>query len=845
LAVRSSVGPAGNNEEAIVVERKTPWSYLTEQDLGMDREAIKRSLAMHVEYTQGKDQYSVTKLDFFQSLARATRDRMVDRWNKTTQRNRDPGIKRVYYLSLEFLMGRLLRDGLMNLDLLDATREALADLGLEQEEILDAEWDAALGNGGLGRLAACFLDSMATLGIPAMGCGIRYEYGIFKQSIVDGAQVEGPDNWLRYGSPWEMPFPERLYPVRFYGRVGTRQDEQGRTRYEWVDTEVVMAMAHDVPVPGFRNGTVNTLRLWAAKASREFDFHNFNRGDYLQAVYEKNATENISRVLYPNDQVSQGRELRLKQEHFFVSATLQDAVRRHVRVHKTLANLHEKAVFQLNDTHPALAVPELMRLLLDQHGLGWDEAWAIASRCFAYTNHTVLPEALEQWPVALLEHVLPRHLQILYEINERLLAQVRARWPGDEERVRRMSLVGEGAERRMRMAHVAIAGSFSVNGVSELHSKLLREKLFRDFAELWPERFNNKTNGVTPRRWLLGCNAPLAQLITSRIGDGWITDLDQLRRLEAFAEDAGFRAAWREAKRQNKLRLCRRLARDPRVEVDPTSMFDVQVKRLHEYKRQLLNVLEVYAQVLDCQRGRPCDRTPRTVLFGGKAAPGYDMAKRIIRLIHAVGDAAARDPEISRFLRVVFIPNYGVSLAELIMPAADLSEQISTAGMEASGTGNMKFSLNGALTIGTLDGANVEIREAVGAENFFLFGLDEPGVAALKARGYDPRVPYEADVSLREALDSIAAGELSPDEPGRFRPVVDALLQHGDPYLLLADFADYRACRRRVAAAWRDPEAWTRMAILNVARMGRFSSDATIERYARDIWGVPVRRGGS
>ncbi|MBI5499516.1 MAG: glycogen/starch/alpha-glucan phosphorylase [Deltaproteobacteria bacterium] len=810
----------------------------------MDREAIKQSLASHVEYTQGKDQYSVSRLDFLQSLSRAVRDRLMDRWNKTTQRNRRPEVKRVYYLSLEFLMGRLLRDGLVNLGLLGETRAALEEMGLDLDDVLESEWDAALGNGGLGRLAACFLDSMATLGIPAMGCGIRYEYGVFRQSIVDGAQVEGPDNWLRYGNPWEMPFPERLFPVRFHGRVQPRRDERGRTVFDWVDTQVVMAMAYDVPVPGFRNGVVNTLRLWSAKASREFDFHNFNRGDYIEAVHEKNATENISRVLYPNDQVSQGRELRLKQEHFFVSATLQDALRRHIVQHKTLANLHEKAVFQLNDTHPALAVPELMRLLVDERGMGWDESWAIASRCFAYTNHTVLPEALEQWPVSLLEHVLPRHLQILYEINERLLGEVRRRWPGDEERVRRMSLVAEGPERRVRMANVAIAGSFSVNGVSALHSKLVREQLFPDFADLWPQKFNNKTNGITPRRWLLGCNPALSRLISSRIGDGWITDLEQLRRLAPLAEEAAFRNAWREAKRQNKLRLCRRLARDPGVEVDPASMFDVQVKRLHEYKRQLLNILEVYAQLLDLRRGRPCDRTPRTVLFGGKAAPGYEMAKRIIRLIGAVARAVNGDPEASRFLRVVFVPNYGVSLAELLMPAADLSEQISTAGTEASGTGNMKFALNGALTIGTLDGANVEIRDAVGPENFFLFGLDEPGVREVRARGYDPWTYANADVSLREALESIAGGELSPEEPGRFRPIVDSLLRGGDTYLLLADFASYRECRREVAKVWADPERWTRMSILNAARMGRFSSDVTIANYAREIWGVEVQRGG-
>jgi starch phosphorylase len=820
--------------------RTGPWAFLTERDHGMDVDEIRKSFADHVEHTQCKDEFSVTPLDFFQSLARATRDRMIDRWNRTQQEYYRRDAKRVYYLSLEFLLGRLLRDGLLNLGMHEAAREALAAVQIDLEEVIETEWDAGLGNGGLGRLAACFLDSMATLGLPAMGCGIRYEYGIFKQVLRNGEQVESPDNWLRYGNPWEIPRPESLYPVRFYGQVAPRTLEDGRTVFEWRDTEVVMAMAYDVLVPGFRSEVVNTLRLWAAKASREFDLRNFNRGDYVEAVQEKNATENISRVLYPADQVVQGRELRLKQEYFFVSATLQDALRRHLKLHGTVRNLHEKAVFQLNDTHPALAVPELLRLLLDEHGLGWDEAWEITRHACAYTNHTVLPEALETWSVELVGRLLPRHLQILYELNARFLAEIRARHPGDEDKVRRMSLFSEGPEQRVRMANVAIVGSFSVNGVSALHTKILQERIFPDFAAHFPGRFNNKTNGITPRRWLLGCNPALSELISSRIGPGWVRDLRQLGKLEPFADDRGFREAWRAARRRNKVRLAALVEKLCGVAVDPDSLFDVQVKRIHEYKRQLLNVLQTYARYRQLKRGVGRGAPPRTVLFGGKAAPAYEVAKRIIRLANDVAAAVNRDPETNRLLRVAYLPDYRVSLAERIMPAADLSEQISTAGTEASGTGNMKFALNGALTIGTLDGANVEILEAVGPDGLFLFGLDEPGVAELKGRGYDPRAFYEADPVLRDVLDAVARGELTPQDPERYRSLIEGLLFRGDPYLLLADFGAYRDAQAAVDEAWQDPEAWTRRSIRTVARMGGFSSDETIARYATEIWGVPV-----
>lgn len=821
------------------------WRFFTEHDQGMDVASIKRSFAGHVEYTQGKDAHSVTRLDFYQSLAHAIRDRLVDRWNTTQQRYYEQDARRVYYLSLEFLLGRLTRDGLLNLGILEEARAALGELEIDLDAVLEAEPDAGLGNGGLGRLAACFLDSMATLGIPAMGYGIRYEYGIFRQIIRDGRQLEEPDSWLRFGCPWEIPRPESVVPVQFNGRVETRTDPSGRLVFDWVDTQVVMAMAYDLLVPGYRTPTVNTLRLWSAKASRELKLWNFHKGDYVSAVYDKNATEDISRVLYPSDSTVQGRELRLKQEYFFVSATLQDAIRRHLKGHRSLADLHEKAVFQMNDTHPAMAVAELMRLLVDVHRMGWDEAWEITTRCLAYTNHTVLAEALERWTVTMLERLLPRHLQIIYEINERFLATVRARHPRDADLVRQVSLVDEGdggAEKAVRMAHLAVVGSSSVNGVSELHTRILRERTFPGFAELWPERFNAKTNGITPRRWLLSCNPGLSALITSRIGDRWVRDLEALSALEPFADDPAFRAELRAVKRGAKERLARLIADRCGVAVDPASLFDVQVKRIHEYKRQLLNALHLYSVYLRIQREGPApDEPPRTAIFAGKAAPGYAAAKLIVRLVNAVADQINGDPAVSSHLRVVFVPNYEVSLAEVIIPAADLSEQISTAGTEASGTGNMKLALNGALTIGTLDGANIEIAEAVGCDNLFIFGLTEPEVAALRARGYDPQVPLRTQADLRNALEAVAAGELSPDDRRRFMPLVASLLYDGDPYLVLADFASYRECQRDAGRAFLlDEEGWTRKAALTVARMGRFSSDLTVRRYAEEIWRVKV-----
>ncbi len=818
--------------------RPSVWDYLTSHDLDDDKEDIKKSFASHVEYSIAKDEFTVTDLDFFQSLALSVRDRLIDRWNKTQQSYYKNKAKRVYYLSLEFLIGRLLKDGLNNLDILEPAKEALADLRIDFDEVVAQESDAGLGNGGLGRLAACFLDSMATLELPAMGYGIRYEYGLFRQRVEGGKQIEVPDNWLRFGWPWEVPRVESVYNIQFGGRVEAYTRDDGKQAFRWVDTQNVLAMAYDIFVPGYRNETVNTLRLWGAKASNEFDFANFNRGDYFAAVADKNASENISRVLYPNDSFFSGRALRLKQEYFFVSATLKDAIRRHLKEFESLDSLPEHAVFQLNDTHPALAPAELMRLLLDEYRYDWDSAWNISRECFAYTNHTILPEALEQWPVSLFEELLPRHLQIIFEINRRFLDEVTAKFPGDAQKLRRVSLVEESGGRLIRMAHLAVVGSRSVNGVSALHSNIVKDRLFKDFYDLYPQRFNNKTNGITPRRWLLSCNPGLAKLISIRIGDEWVSDLDQLKKLEAFADEKEFQASWAAVKLENKKRLALEIKRCCGMDVNPHSMFDVQVKRIHEYKRQLLNVLHALKCYRDIKRRRGPYRTPRTILFAGKAAPGYEMAKRTISLISAVSDFINADPEVRDHLKVVFVPDYRVSLAELIIPAADLSEQISTAGMEASGTGNMKLSLNGALTIGTLDGANIEILEAVGEENIFIFGKQAHEVAEIKRRGYHPRTIFDQDQELQEILHLLAFGDMSPSDRTAFWPIVDSLLDKGDTYLVLADFASYAACQLKVDALYQNQTEWTRKSILNTANMGRFSSDRTIREYARDIWGV-------
>jgi starch phosphorylase len=811
----------------------------------MDVPSLKESMVHNLEFALAKDEYSATARDLFNSLALTVRDRLIERWIETQQSYYKRKSKRVYYLSLEFLIGRTLGNAVINLGLEQNVERAMKELGYELEDLEQREHDAGLGNGGLGRLAACFLDSMATLALPAYGYGIRYEYGIFFQRIREGAQVETPDNWLRHGNPWEVERPEHLYPVHFYGRVVQIEDANGRLAFDWTDTQTVMAMAYDTPVPGYRNNTVNNMRLWAAKSSREFDLDYFNHGDYERAVSDKDRSETISKVLYPNDNVFEGRELRLKQEYFFVAATLHDIMRRYKKGGSPgFADFHDQVAVQLNDTHPAVAILELMRLLVDKEGMDWDAAWETTVKTFGYTNHTILPEALEQWPVSLFGRVLPRHLQIAFEINGRFLARVSRRWPGDTERLRRMSLFEEDGEKKLRMSHLAIVGSHSVNGVSRLHTEILKGELFRDFFALWPERFNNKTNGITPRRWLKLCNPRLSELITDHIGDGWVTDLDQLRRLVPLAENADFRRAWHAVKQDNKKALARTIHNLTGVTVDTEALFDCQVKRIHEYKRQLLNVLHVLYLYLGLKTGAEKRVVPRAAIFAGKAAPGYAIAKLIIRLIHAVAEKVNTDAGVADLLRVVFVPNYGVSLAEKIIPAADLSEQISLAGTEAAGTGNMKFSLNGALTIGTLDGANVEIREEVGPENFFLFGLSASQVAEKKRNGYDPGEIYRSNPRLREVLDLIAGSELCPGQPGAFSPLVHSLLDQGDPFMLLADFSAYVECQERVDASYGDQEAWTRMSILNVARMGRFSSDRTIREYAREIWDAkpaPVR----
>jgi starch phosphorylase len=806
--------------------------------LGHDRESLRRSLANRLVYSMGKDPITATTRDWFNTTAYAVRERLIQRWMETMRSYYRSDAKRVYYLSLEFLTGRLLSNSLLNMGAYPECREALADLELDMERICDQEEDAALGNGGLGRLAACFLDSMATLSLPGYGYGIRYEYGMFRQRIEQGCQVEHPDNWLRYGNPWEFPRPEVLFPVKFGGRVVEFRDERGDSRFHWVDTEDVMAMAYDTPVPGYDTSTVNNMRLWSAKASRDFDLKYFNEGNYIKAVEEKNESENLSKVLYPSDTTQYGRELRLRQQYFFVCASLQDILRRYVAYHASLDELPDKVAIQLNDTHPSIAIPELMRVLLDVHRLDWDRAWDITRRTFSYTNHTLMPEALETWPVSLFEQILPRHLQIVYEINHRFLETVRHRYPGDVERLRRMSIVDEEAGRRLRMAHLAIVGSHRVNGVSEIHTDLMKKTIFADFDRCWPERIVNITNGITPRRWLNQANTGLSALITEHIGHTWVGDLSELRKLAPLADRREFRQRFRDVKRANKERLAAIIEAELTLAVDPSSMFDVQVKRIHEYKRQLLNILHVVTRYNRIRDGRDDQMVARTVIFSGKSAPGYAMAKQVITLIHAVADVVNRDPAIGDLLKVAFIPNYSVSNAERIVPAGDLSEQISTAGTEASGTGNMKLALNGALTIGTLDGANIEIKTEVGDDNIFIFGMTADEVAARHAAGYDPWDVYGSNLELRQVLDMIAGGYFSPDAPHRFRPIFDALTAQGDRFLVLADYASYIACQERVDALYRDGDEWARRAILNVAGMARFSSDRAILEYAGTIWNV-------
>ncbi len=805
---------------------------------GTDPASLEDSFRYHLEYSLGKDEYSATQRDLFKSLAMTVRDLLFERWTETQQTYYQKAAKRVYYLSLEFLIGRMLSDALINLGIYENMRKAMTALGCDIESLKEIEFDAGLGNGGLGRLAACFMDSMATLGIPAYGYGIRYEYGIFFQRIKNGYQVETPDNWLRYGNPWEIERPEHLYPVKFYGRVHQSTDDHGNFHCGWVDTQDVLAMAYDTPVPGYRNNTVNNLRLWSAKSTREFNLDYFNHGDYERAVADKALSETISMVLYPNDNMFEGKELRLKQEYFFVSATLQDIMRRFRKTNpKGFQRFPEEVTIQLNDTHPAIAIPELIRLLVDEEQVGWDEAWDITVRSFGYTNHTIMGEALEKWPVSLIGRVLPRHLQIIYEINRRFLDHVQSLLISDNDlKIQNLSLIEEGAEKRVRMASLAIVGSHSVNGVSEIHTGLLKSVLFRDFYELWPERFKNITNGITQRRWLKICNPELAELITSHIGEGWITDLSQLEKLVPLADDDGFQKSWLEVKLKNKKKLAEFIPNH--VTVNPSALFDCQVKRFHEYKRQLLNALHIVYLFNRIKRGNNPMPAPRVFIFAGKAAPGYWTAKLIIKLINSIADKVNHDKDVNDRMKVVFLSNYDVSLAERIIPAADLSEQISTAGTEASGTSNMKFALNGALTIGTMDGANVEILQEVGKENFFIFGLTTEKIGSLRISGYNPREYYEGNPYLKEVIDLISNGYFSPDEPSLFKPLVDSLLNGGDPYLLLADFADYLRCQEEVVKTYLNKSKWTRMSILNVAHMGKFSSDRTIQEYAREIWDI-------
>jgi starch phosphorylase len=805
----------------------------------LDGETLKKLISYHLLSFQGRDPERVGDRDLYKALAYTLRDTLIENWIRNQKSYYAKDRKRVYYLSMEFLIGRSLGNTLINLGYYDKLAKVVKDIGYDLEKVREEEEDAALGNGGLGRLAACFLDSMATLGLPAYGYGIRYEYGLFFQKLQDGYQVESPDDWLRYGTPWEFKRPHHLHPIKFYGRVRHYKDQAGRQRAEWVDADEVMAMACDFLVPGYKNGHVINMRLWTARASRELDMSFFNRGDYITAVKSKVESETISKLLYPSDDIREGQELRLRQQYFFVAATLQDILRRYKKQNSSFNRFADKIAVQLNDTHPAIAIPELIRLLVDVEGLSWEKAWNICVNTFAYTNHTLLPEALETWPVELLGRVLPRHLEIIYEINHHFLSEVRKRYQDNIGKLGAMSLIEEGPVKKVRMAHLAIVGSHSVNGVAQLHTHLLRTRFFRDFDEYFPGRFNCKTNGITQRRWLLKSNPGLAALISGAIGDGWVTDLDQLRQLEPLAADPKFQKKWRLAKKRKKEKLARLIKEDCGVAVDPTSMFDVQVKRIHEYKRQLLNVLHViylYHQLVEEPERH---FVPRTVIFGGKAAPSYWKAKLIIKLITSVAGVVNNDSRINGRLRVVFIPNYGVSLAEKIIPAADLSEQISTAGTEASGTGNMKFALNGALTIGTLDGANIEIRQEVGADNIFIFGLTAEEAEEMKRNpSRMPRDIYQANPMVKRTIDSISMGHFSNGDRGLFADIVASLLDPANPYLLLHDFEDYVRCQVEVSRTFLDSRSWCRKSILNVARMGKFSTDRTIREYAKDIWGV-------
>lgn len=814
----------------------TKWNV---QQKGMSADDIRRGFLNNLEYNIAKDKSSLTLYDQYLGLSYTVRERLIERWIASRQNYHKNNVKRVYYLSMEFLLGRLLADNIMNLKITEASEEATRELSLNLEDIVDQEHDAGLGNGGLGRLAACYLDSMATLKLPAVGYGIRYDFGIFNQKIINGYQHELPELWLQYKNPWEFERPEYKVTIKFNGKTMFYTDAAGNTRISWIDTDDVIALPYDIPIPGYGVNNVNTLRLWSSRAAEEFNLQYFNNGDYIGACQDKISSENISKVLYPNDNNISGRELRLKQQYFFSSASLQDIIRRFLQGNNDFNDFPNKVAIQLNDTHPAISIVELMRLLVDEHKLGWNESWKIVTETFAYTNHTLMPEALEKWPVSLMKRLLPRHMEIIYEINARFLRLVSFKYPGDVDRLRRMSLIEEGSEPQVRMAFLAIVASHSINGVSQLHTKLLENGLVNDFYQMWPEKFNNKTNGVTQRRWLYKSNPVLRDLICNKIGTGWITDLSELKRLEEYKDNKEFHLQWQEAKLAAKKAFVKKIAKWDGLRINPNMLFDVQVKRIHEYKRQLLKVLHCIALYNKIKDGNISDFVPRCVMFAGKSAPGYYMAKLIIKFINSVASVINNDPATKGLLEVYFLPNYRVSLAEYVIPAADLSEQISTAGTEASGTGNMKFALNGALTVGTMDGANIEIREEVGEDNIFIFGLLANEVEQLKQKGYNPWDYYNKSPELKRVMDLISSGFFSPEEPHLFTPIFDSLLNHGDRYMVMADFDSYIECQNKIDNVYANKKAdWTRKSILNVANMGKFSSDRAIQEYADDIWDV-------
>jgi starch phosphorylase len=808
---------------------------------GLETETLRRAMADNLCYILGRYPSIASKNELYMALAYTVRDRLLNRLLNTQQTYLKQDVRVVCYLSAEFLLGPHLGNNLINLGIYKQVQQAVEESGLILEELMEQEEEPGLGNGGLGRLAACYMDSLSTLEIPAIGYGIRYEYGIFDQEIRDGWQVEITDKWLRYGNPWEIARPEIAMDVKFGGHTESYLDEQHQYRVRWAADQVVKGIPYDTPILGYKVNTANTLRLWKAEATESFDFAAFNKGDYYGAVQAKMVSENITKVLYPNDEQLQGKELRLQQQYFFVSCSLQDIIRLQLREGASLETLHERFSLQLNDTHPTIGIAELMRLLVDEHHMAWDMAWNVTQNTFAYTNHTLLPEALERWPLQLFGNLLPRHLEIIYEINARFLDQVRIKFPNDTDRMRRMSIIEETGDRYVRMAYLACVGCHAINGVAELHSRLLKETTLHDFYELFPEKFTNVTNGVTPRRWVVLNNARLTNLITSKIGENWITHLDDLRQLEQFIEDSGFRHEWRNIKRSLKEDLAAQILRQTEIVVNPDSLFDIQVKRIHEYKRQHLNVLHIITLYNRIKQNPDIDIQPRTFVFGGKSAPGYYMAKLIIKLINSVADVINRDPDMHDRLKVVFLPDYNVTNSQHVYPAADLSEQISTAGLEASGTGNMKFAMNGGLTIGTLDGANLEIREQVGAENFFLFGLTAEEVRHLKAQGYSPRSYYDSNAQLKQVIDLLSSGHFSKGDTNLFKPLIDSLM-NSDSFMLFADYQSYIECQDRVSEGYRDVDSWTRMSILNTARTGKFSSDRSIREYCQNIWHVdPVR----